>query len=194
MPLHHLLALVAPPLSASSRSTCRVHDPLCTGCRAQLRWLGWDQPAAAGVAVWAAVSYEGAARALVRTLKFGGAVRLVDAMAAQMAANARPGLLEGVTLVPVPLHRARRRRRGFNQAEELAGALSTRCGLAVSDCLERPTATARASQVGRTRADRLATLAGGGRKRRGGPGARRAACECAAERRCPCERCWSTTL
>ena len=169
MPLTRLLSLVAPPLCIACGSTCRVHDPLCGGCRRQLRWLGWDQPAGAGVEVWAAVSYEGPAGALVRALKFRGAVRLVDAMAAQMAANAPPRLLEGVTLVPVPLHRARRRRRGFNQAEELARALSARSGLAVSDCLERPSAAARASQVGRARGDRLTALAGSVRMRRGAP-------------------------
>jgi predicted amidophosphoribosyltransferase len=121
------------------------------------------------VEAWAAVSYDGPARALVRALKFGGAVRVVDAMAAQMAANAPPGLLEGVTLVPVPLHRARRRRRGFNQAEELAYALGARSGLPVADCLERPGGAARASQVGRGRGDRLTALAGSVRMRAGAP-------------------------
>jgi ComF family protein len=168
MPLSRLLALVAPPLCVACGSSCRVHDPLCAACRGQLRWLPWDQ-APVGVAVWAAVSYEGPARALVHAVKFGGAVRLVDTMAAQMAANAPPGWLAGATLVPVPLHRARRRRRGFNQAEELALALSARCGLGVSDCLERVSAVGRASQVGRTRGDRLAALAGSVRLRAGAP-------------------------
>ena len=105
----------------------------------------------------------------MRALKFGGALRLVDAMAAQMAANAPPGLLEGVTLVPVPLHRARRRRRGFNQAEELARALGERRELPVADCLERTAGSARATQVGRDRDDRLAALAGSIRLRPGAP-------------------------
>jgi ComF family protein len=169
MPLARLLALIAPPSCVGCGSACRVHDPLCADCRRQLRWLGWEQPAGAGVIAWAAVSYDGPARALVRALKFGGAIRLVDAMAAQMAANAPPGLLEGVTLVPVPLHRARRRRRGFNQAEELAYALGTRSGLPVSDCLERPSGGARTSQVGRGRGDRLAALTGSVRMRPGAP-------------------------
>jgi len=39
----------------------------------------------------------------------------------------------------------------------------------VSDCLERVSAVARASQVGRTRADRLAALAGSVRLRAGAP-------------------------
>jgi predicted amidophosphoribosyltransferase len=90
-------------------------------------------------------------------------------MAAQMAANAPPGLLEGRSLVPVPIHPARRRRRGFNQAEELARALSRRSGLQVADCLERTAGSARASQVGRGRDERRGALAGGVRIRAGAP-------------------------
>jgi ComF family protein len=165
--LARLLALVAPPLCLACGSACRVHDPLCACCRRRLQWLEADQARGAGVETWAAVSYEGPARALVRALKFGGAVRLVDAMAAQMAANAPPGLLAGAALVPVPIHRVRRRRRGFNQAEELARALAARTGLPVSDCLERPGASARAAQVGRGRSDRLVAPAGSVRLHRG---------------------------
>jgi predicted amidophosphoribosyltransferase len=103
----------------------------------------------------------------VRALKFRGAVSLVDAMAAQMAANAPPGLLEGRSLVPVPLHPARRRRRGFNQAAELARALARRAGLVAADCLERTGGGARTSQVGRGREERLDALAGSIRVRPG---------------------------
>ena len=43
-------------------------------------------------------------------------------------ADAAVDLLPGVDLVvPVPLHRRRRRARGFNQAEELARHLGPRC-------------------------------------------------------------------
>jgi ComF family protein len=105
----------------------------------------------------------------VRALKFRGAVALVDAMAAQMAANAPPGLLEGRSLVPVPLHPARRRRRGFNQAEQLARALARRAGLLVADCLERTGGGARTSQVGRGRQERLGALQGSVRMRAGAP-------------------------
>jgi ComF family protein len=40
-------------------------------------------------------------------------------------------------IVPVPLHPARRRERGFNQAELLARSLSSRTGLPVTPALER---------------------------------------------------------
>jgi len=160
MPLAHLLSVLAPPLCVCCGSAASLHQPLCRACLGDLRWLSFEQPPGAGVPVWAAVSYEGPARALVRALKFRGAVGLVDAMAAQMAANAPPGLLEGRSLVPVPLHPARRRRRGFNQAEQLAVRLARRAGLALSDCLERSAGGARSSQVGRGREERLRAVEG----------------------------------
>jgi len=160
MPLARLLSLLAPPLCVCCGSAASLHQPLCRACLGDLRWLSFEQPPGAGVPVWAAVSYEGPARALVRALKFRGAVGLVDAMAAQMAANAPPGLLEGRSLVPVPLHPARRRRRGFNQAEQLAVRLARRAGLALSDCLERSAGGAHSSQVGRGREERLRAVEG----------------------------------
>lgn len=158
MPLARVLSLLAPPLCVACGAVASVYQPLCRGCLRDLSWLGSEQPeAGTGIAVWAAVSYEGPARALVRALKFRGAVGLVDAMAAQMAANAPPGLLRGRSLVPVPLHRGRRRRRGFNQAEEIAVALGRRTGLPVTDCLERAGGS---TQVGKGRSERLEALDG----------------------------------
>jgi ComF family protein len=93
-------------------------------------------------------------------------------MAAQIAATAPPGALERGELVPVPLHPARRRRRGFNQAERLASALARRTGLAVADCLERT--GPRGTQMGRDREERLAALAEAVRVRRGAPAPREA--------------------
>ena len=104
-----------------------------------------------GVEVWAPVAYEGPGRALVRGLKYRGAVGLAEPMAAAMCAGAPS--LEGA-LVPVPLHPRRRRQRGYNQAERLAAALSGRCGLPVADCLAR-SGPASARQVGRARVERL---------------------------------------
>jgi ComF family protein len=133
-------------------------------CRALLRRLAPAPVWLGGVSAWAPVGYEGPARALVRALKFRGALALADAMAAQIAANAPEGLFaREAELVPVPLQARRRRRRGFNQARELAGALSGRTGLALTDCLERdgPGGT----QVGRGRHERRAGPAGGMRLR-----------------------------
>ena len=162
-------------------------EALCPACRAGLPWLrgplcplcalpahgGGAGGAADGVggaaragcpawggpldAAWAPLAHEGAARAIVHAVKFQGALRLVDVMAAQVAANAPPGLLDGAVLVPVPAHPARRRARGFDHAGRLAAAVGRRTGRPVAVCLRRSGKGRR--QVGATRAARVA---GGG--------------------------------
>ena len=135
-------------------------------CRHLLRRLPARPVQLAGVPAWAQVGYEGPARELVRALKFRGAVALVDAMAAQIAANAPSGLIGAragpdparPVLVPVPLHPRRMRARGFNQARLLAEALARRTGLETADCLER--LGAEGTQVGRGRHERRAGPAG----------------------------------
>jgi ComF family protein len=144
---------LSPPLCWSCRAVAGRGRPLCDHCRRRLRRLG-SPP---GAPVWAALEYEGPARALVAALKFRGALAVADSMAALMVAAAPPERLQGV-LVPVPLHPARRRRRGFNQAERLARALALRTGLPVADCLVRGGPNRR--QVERGRAERLAGPAG----------------------------------
>jgi ComF family protein len=164
--------MLAPPLCWACSGPARRRDPLCGGCRRGLRRLPGTPVRIGGVSAWAPVGYEGPARALVRALKFRGAVSLADAMAAQITANAPPGWLGGpAALVPVPLHPRRQRRRGFNQARELAAALAQRTGLPVADCLER--AGGASTQVGRGRLERRAGPSGAVRLR-AGPPARRA--------------------
>ena len=79
-------------------------------------------------------------------------------MAGQIAATAPPGWLDRAVIVPAPLHPRRRRRRGFNQAEEIAWALAARTGLGVSECLERRGRGT--TQVGRGRAERALAIDG----------------------------------
>jgi ComF family protein len=158
MLLRKLASLLAPPLCAACGGAAGELEPLCAQCRGALRWLGRSPAVAAGVAVWAPVAYDGPARALVRSLKFGGLPGMAATMASQMAANAPPGWLDSGALVPVPLHPARLRRRGYNQAERLAAELAARTGLPVVDCMERSGETS--TQVGRGRTERLASIAG----------------------------------
>ena len=160
MPLRALIQVLAPPLCAGCGAAAGRLEPLCARCRGELRWLGpAPVPIDAGLPAWAPVAYEGPAQGVVRALKFRGASGAADAMAAQIAMNAPPDWLEpGAQLVPVPLHPARARKRGYNQAAVLAAALARRTGLTLNDCLAR--AGPRGTQVGRDRARRLAGIAG----------------------------------
>ena len=145
-------SLVVPPFCWDCGADALVGQPLCAGCRSELRWLGPEAVTVGGIGVWAPVAYEGPARALVRGLKYRGAPGLADPMAAAVCAGAPA--MEGA-LVPVPLHPRRRRQRGYNQAERIAAAIAGRAGLEVADCLERY-GPAAARQVGRDRSERLA--------------------------------------
>jgi predicted amidophosphoribosyltransferase len=168
--LDRLLSLLIPPACLACRvPLARSSDPLCAGCRSRLPWLGPGTCARCGLPppcapcpawraawtrAWAPLAHDGPARALVGALKFRGLLAAADVMAAQVAANARPELLDGATLVAVPAHPSRRRARGFDQAALLARALSRRTGRPLVACLERVDAGAR--QLGAGRAQRRA--------------------------------------
>ena len=81
--------------------------------------------------------YDGSLRAIVHALKYDGRRMLARPLGQRLAA-AGADLLRGADIaVPVPLHRSRRRARGFNQAEEIARHL----GLPVVPALRRVRAT-----------------------------------------------------
>ena len=164
-------AALVPPLCWSCRATVAPGQPLCPGCRSQLRFLrgahcprcGLPAPCrprcpSAGSAVaraWAPVAYEGPARSLVHALKFRAALGVADLMAAQIVAGAPAGLLaEPAVLVPVPTHPRRRRARGFDHADHLAAAIAARSGLPLVRCLVRAGAPTR--QAGSSRSARRA--------------------------------------
>lgn len=155
-----LTAALAPPACLACRAPLReAAAELCVGCRRALPWLadprcprcGLPRPcgvrcpaaAAAYARAWAPLAHDGPARALVAALKFHGALPAARLMAAQMAATAPRDLLAGATLVPVPLHPARLRARGFDQAALLAAALGARLELPVAACLRRDGAPTR---------------------------------------------------
>jgi ComF family protein len=113
---------------------------------------------AARSACWA---HDGAGRAIVHALKYGGWERAADGMAARMARLPWPAdvVEERTALVPVPLSAARRRERGYNQSERLAAALGARLGVAVwDDVVERARDTR--SQTRLTPDQRLGNVSG----------------------------------
>jgi len=96
----------------------------------------------------------------IRALKFRGE-RVYARVLGTLLAHARADLggeLPGV-VIPVPLHSERYRRRGFNQAEEIARFAARRLGLEVdSRCLRRRIATR--EQSGLTVAERRRNVRG----------------------------------
>jgi len=161
-----LTAALAPPACLACRvPLADARAELCVGCRRALPWLAGPCCARCGVPepcgarcpaaeqaferAWAPLAHDGPARRLVAALKFGGALPVARLMAAQIAASAPPELLAGATLVPVPLHPARRRARGFDQAALIAAALADRTGLPLAACLRREGEATRQLGAGR---------------------------------------------
>lgn len=81
-----------------------------------------------------ALRYEGVGKEVVHALKYRGYTRVVERIMAPLMMAVIEGRYDLV--VPVPLHRSRRRRRGFNQAELMARAVAGRMKVAFSDKLE----------------------------------------------------------
>jgi len=164
-----LTAALAPPACLACRAPLAdPHAELCVACRRALPWLGEPRcprcglpapcgrtagcpaRAAAFERAWAPLAHAGPARQLVAALKFRGALPVARLMAAQIAATAPRELLDGAALVPVPLHPARRRARGFDQAALIAHALAARTGLPLAACLRRAGAPTRQLGAGRS--------------------------------------------
>jgi predicted amidophosphoribosyltransferase len=149
-----LLALLVPPACAVCRRPLRGAGAVaCGACLRRLPWLRGRRcprcglprhreacPAARAAfdSAWAPLAYEGTARELVRALKFRAALPVAGLMAAHMAANLPADLrAPPAAVVPVPPHRGRRRRRGYDPAALLAAALAARAGLPLAPCLRR---------------------------------------------------------
>jgi predicted amidophosphoribosyltransferase len=153
----HLLqiatGIVAPPLCAACGRGCRAEAVLCTRCS---RGLAAARPIVAGGPqgidrVWSSASHDGVARALVSALKFRHLLPVAEVMAERIHWLV-PAHLLGSAVVAVPPARARRRRRGFDPAGELAAALAARIDIDVVACLAR---RGSGHQLGGRRADRI---------------------------------------
>jgi ComF family protein len=121
-------------LCARCRSRIRrLEEPLCRrcgaevesarkdcGCRARLRALSRLRSAAA---------YEGPLEQAVHRFKYQGWTRLAEPLALLISERIAVEGLAAPWAVAVPLHAARMRQRGFNQAELLASEVRVRLGL-----------------------------------------------------------------
>lgn len=112
----------------------------------------WDRARAAAL-------YEGPARSLVTSLKFGDRLEVAPFLAAEMARAGADILREADAILPVPLHPRRLFQRRFNQAAVLAGGIGKRAGVPVLvDALRRVKATP--PQIGLTKEGRARNVVG----------------------------------
>ena len=92
-----------------------------------------DRPAA----VYAACDYEGRLRRCLISLKFYGQTGMARPLAALLARSIRSLRIDPDAVAAVPLHAARLRERGYNQAECFARALSEKTGIRMAKGLVR---------------------------------------------------------
>lgn len=99
---------------------------ICVACLAEAKRPPPEPPPESGplTDVLTPFAYEGVVRTAVQHLKYRGLRSLVPEMARPMAWELAVAVPPPFTLVPVPLHPARLRERGFNQAELLARELA----------------------------------------------------------------------
>jgi competence protein ComFC len=105
----------------------------------------------------APLKYEGVGKKIVHALKYRGYKRVGEKLATPLMLQ----VLDETSydaVVPVPLHRSRLRKRGFNQAELLARGVAEKMKATVSDTLEVVRSTR--DQVELSAAQRRANVAG----------------------------------
>jgi predicted amidophosphoribosyltransferase len=151
--LHAVATGIVPPLCAACGRSCRHEAVVCTRCGRRLAatdpLLGRGSPGLDGA--WSAAPHEGVVRNLVAALKFRRLLPVAGLMADRIQWLAPAHLLSGA-IVPVPAAPSRLRRRGFDPAGELAGALAERLDSPLEHCLARRGGS---RQVGRRRAQRV---------------------------------------
>lgn len=138
-PTSHIVDVFALARIAADSLVAVVLAPVCAACRRPL-----DEPTRGAVCAscWSAIvpttplgcgnfpplvslataigPYEGTLKDIVHALKYDPRPTIARRLAARMR-EAGADVLDGAdAVVPVPLHRARQRTRGFNQARELA--------------------------------------------------------------------------
>lgn len=146
-------AALVPPLCAACGRPCRPEAVICGPCARRLAraapLLGMGPP---GIdRAFSSAPHEDVARQLVAALKFRRLLPVAELMAERIH-QLVPSHLLGGAVVAVPPAPGRLRRRGFDPAGELAGALAARLGEPPAPCLAR---RGRGRQVGRRRAERL---------------------------------------
>lgn len=123
---YEALPFIGPPVCRRCGLPTAFDTPVCEGCKG--RDLFFD-------ASRAPLRYEGVGKEIVHTLKYRGYLTVAPRLAGPLMANAVRGAGHFGTVVPVPLHRSRMARRGFNQAAVLAREVAGGIGAHVEDVL-----------------------------------------------------------
>ena len=105
----------------------------------------------------APLKYDGVGKEIVHALKYRGYRKVVGKLAVPLMLQVL-GDDRFDAVIPVPLHRSRLRKRGFNQAELLARGVAGKINATVSDTLEVVRSTR--DQVELSAAQRRANVAG----------------------------------
>lgn len=148
-PIDRLLDIALPPVCAG----CGTEgDALCARCRPAVRArvalpagtpLGLtDGPPDPLLQLEWCSPFAGTTRRALHALKYAGERRLAAPLGEAVAARWRHAGAGGEVLVPVPVHAARRRERGYDQAELIAGVAASTLGLPWRPALVRVRATA----------------------------------------------------
>lgn len=181
-PLRALASLFYPPLCAScsvpvdhsaylcrecSEKAPRIRPPFCATCSEPFDGSITESFSCANcahrvlhfTAAVAAYRSRGIVRQIIHEFKYGKQLHLRHPVADWLAETLDDPRLQGRRfdlVVPVPLHPARKRERGFNQAELLADALSARANVPMRNALERLRYTT--TQTAFDRAERMQNL------------------------------------
>lgn len=128
----------------------RTGRSLCIGCLAALPPAPDLAPPPGFTDFASLLSYEGDTRALVRAIKYGARRDAIE-LPARVLSELVDWRVDRVTWAPTSA--ARRRRRGYDQAESIARAVADQLGVPCVATLSRD--PGRGHQTGRSRAERL---------------------------------------
>ena len=119
----------------------RIGRPICARCGMPTAFETFVCDECKGVdfsfeSARAPLRYTGVGKEIIHNLKYGGYTRVVEKLAAPLMLSVLDDQDRFDLVVPVPLHRARLRRRGFNQAELLARGIGREIKAPVSDTIQ----------------------------------------------------------
>jgi competence protein ComFC len=119
----------------------RIGSPSCARCGMPTAFEAFVCDECRGVdfgfeSARAPLRYEGVGKEIVHALKYRGYTRVAERLAAPLMLEVLGGEDQFDVVVPVPLHRSRLRRRGFNQARLLAQGVAKGINAPASDTLQ----------------------------------------------------------